>query len=79
MGSFCPPRVCMSVAGLQALSRPRGAQEGDRSPPDTSVSWPTPLMAPAWNRIFKEARKDKGQDDFLGNIVVRLQVSGVRK
>ncbi|XP_032178495.1 protein unc-13 homolog D isoform X3 [Mustela erminea] len=24
-------------------------------------------------RIFKEARKDKGQDDFLGNIVVRLQ------
>ncbi|XP_064439629.1 protein unc-13 homolog D isoform X6 [Mirounga angustirostris] len=24
-------------------------------------------------RIFKEARKDKGQDDFLGNVVVRLQ------
>ncbi|NWV33932.1 UN13D protein, partial [Grantiella picta] len=26
-------------------------------------------------RIFKEARKDKGQDDFLGNVVVRLKVS----
>lgn len=26
------------------------------------------------NRIFKEARKDKGQDDFLGNVVLRLQV-----
>ncbi|XP_033038113.1 protein unc-13 homolog D isoform X3 [Trachypithecus francoisi] len=25
-------------------------------------------------RIFKEARKDKGQDDFLGNVVLRLQV-----
>ncbi|KAH0629503.1 hypothetical protein JD844_011607 [Phrynosoma platyrhinos] len=24
-------------------------------------------------RIFKEARKDKGQDDFLGNVVLRLQ------
>ncbi|XP_075135191.1 protein unc-13 homolog D [Leptodactylus fuscus] len=24
-------------------------------------------------RIFKEARKDKGQDDFLGNIVLRLR------
>ncbi|XP_047563161.1 protein unc-13 homolog D isoform X1 [Lutra lutra] len=24
-------------------------------------------------RIFKEVRKDKGQDDFLGNVVVRLQ------
>uniref|UniRef100_A0ABM5FMJ2 Protein unc-13 homolog D isoform X1 n=2 Tax=Pogona vitticeps TaxID=103695 RepID=A0ABM5FMJ2_9SAUR len=24
-------------------------------------------------RIFKEARKDKGQDDFLGNVVIRLQ------
>uniref|UniRef100_A0A8C5U487 Unc-13 homolog D n=1 Tax=Malurus cyaneus samueli TaxID=2593467 RepID=A0A8C5U487_9PASS len=24
-------------------------------------------------RIFKEARKDKGQDDFLGNVVVRLK------
>lgn len=26
-------------------------------------------------RIFKDARKDKGQDDFLGNVVVRLKVS----
>ncbi|XP_073654355.1 protein unc-13 homolog D isoform X3 [Tursiops truncatus] len=25
-------------------------------------------------RIFKEVRKDKGQDDFLGNVVLRLQV-----
>uniref|UniRef100_A0A674HPR7 Unc-13 homolog D n=1 Tax=Taeniopygia guttata TaxID=59729 RepID=A0A674HPR7_TAEGU len=24
-------------------------------------------------RIFKDARKDKGQDDFLGNVVVRLK------
>ncbi|XP_044309744.1 protein unc-13 homolog D isoform X2 [Varanus komodoensis] len=24
-------------------------------------------------RIFKDARKDKGQDDFLGNVVLRLQ------
>uniref|UniRef100_A0A8C8SM22 Unc-13 homolog D n=1 Tax=Pelusios castaneus TaxID=367368 RepID=A0A8C8SM22_9SAUR len=24
-------------------------------------------------RIFKDARKDKGQDDFLGNLVLRLQ------
>ncbi|XP_052611819.1 protein unc-13 homolog D isoform X2 [Peromyscus californicus insignis] len=24
-------------------------------------------------RIFKEARKDKGQDDFLGNVVLKLQ------
>ncbi|KAG5202870.1 hypothetical protein JEQ12_002453 [Ovis aries] len=24
-------------------------------------------------RIFKEARKEKGQDDFLGNVVLRLQ------
>lgn len=24
-------------------------------------------------RIFKEARKDKGQDDFLGNVMLRLQ------
>ncbi|XP_036694285.1 protein unc-13 homolog D isoform X2 [Balaenoptera musculus] len=24
-------------------------------------------------RIFKEVRKDKGQDDFLGNVVLRLQ------
>ncbi|XP_062071428.1 protein unc-13 homolog D isoform X2 [Lepus europaeus] len=24
-------------------------------------------------RIFKEARKDRGQDDFLGNVVLRLQ------
>ncbi|XP_053565109.1 protein unc-13 homolog D isoform X2 [Bombina bombina] len=24
-------------------------------------------------RIFKEARKDKGQDDFLGNVVVRMK------
>uniref|UniRef100_A0A674JQV9 Unc-13 homolog D n=1 Tax=Terrapene triunguis TaxID=2587831 RepID=A0A674JQV9_9SAUR len=24
-------------------------------------------------RMFKEARKDKGQDDFLGNLVLRLQ------
>ncbi|DAA18136.1 TPA: protein unc-13 homolog D-like [Bos taurus] len=24
-------------------------------------------------RMFKEARKDKGQDDFLGNVVLRLQ------
>ncbi|KAM9371241.1 protein unc-13 homolog D [Phaethornis superciliosus] len=24
-------------------------------------------------RIFKEARKDKGQDDFLGNVVLRLK------
>ncbi|XP_043933161.1 protein unc-13 homolog D [Protopterus annectens] len=24
-------------------------------------------------RIFKEARKDKGQDDFLGNIVIKLK------
>ncbi|XP_030064103.1 protein unc-13 homolog D isoform X2 [Microcaecilia unicolor] len=24
-------------------------------------------------RIFKDARKDKGQDDFLGNVVVRVQ------
>lgn len=26
-------------------------------------------------RIFKDARKDKGQDDFLGNVVLRLKVS----
>lgn len=26
------------------------------------------------SRIFKDARKDKGQDDFLGNVVLRLQV-----
>uniref|UniRef100_A0A452U172 Unc-13 homolog D n=1 Tax=Ursus maritimus TaxID=29073 RepID=A0A452U172_URSMA len=29
-------------------------------------------------RIFKEARKDKGQDDFLGNVVLRLQVTSCR-
>lgn len=28
-------------------------------------------------RIFKDARKDKGQDDFLGNVVLRLKVSAV--
>lgn len=26
-------------------------------------------------RIFKDARKDKGQDDFLGNVVLHLKVS----
>lgn len=36
-------------------------------------------MYPAWDRIFKDARKDKGQDDFLGNVVLRLQVSVVGK
>lgn len=56
-----------------------GLQDGDGSPPDPSVSWPVPLTDTAWNRIFKEARKDKGQDDFLGNVVLRLQVSGARK
>ncbi|KAM7334597.1 hypothetical protein ACRRTK_007917 [Alexandromys fortis] len=30
-------------------------------------------------RIFKEARKDKGQDDFLGNVVLRLQVRAGEK
>lgn len=34
---------------------------------------PPPLSVPF--RIFKDARKDKGQDDFLGNVVVRLKVS----
>lgn len=34
---------------------------------------PPPLFVPF--RIFKDARKDKGQDDFLGNVVVRLKVS----
>lgn len=28
-------------------------------------------------RIFKDARKDKGQDDFLGNVVLHLKVSTV--
>lgn len=28
-------------------------------------------------RIFKDARKDKGQDDFLGNVVLRLKVRDV--
>lgn len=37
------------------------------------------LVFPASDRIFKEARKDKGQDDFLGNVVLRLQVSVVGK
>lgn len=77
--AFCPPHACVLVAGLQALSRPGGPQAGDGSQPDPAGSWPVLLMAPAWNRIFKEARKDKGQDDFLGNVVLRLQVSGVRK
>lgn len=31
------------------------------------------LLLPS--RIFKDARKDKGQDDFLGNVVLRLKVS----
>lgn len=35
------------------------------------VAEPSPIL---YNRIFKEARKDKGQDDFLGNVVLRLQV-----
>ncbi|KAK1330818.1 hypothetical protein QTO34_008756 [Cnephaeus nilssonii] len=34
---------------------------------------PVSLTHPARNRIFKDARKDKGQDDFLGNVVLRLQ------
>ena len=38
---------------------------------------PPPSFVPF--RIFKDARKDKGQDDFLGNVVLRLKVSvGVR-
>lgn len=39
------------------------------------TSHPSPLFVPF--RIFKDARKDKGQDDFLGNVVVRLKVSTV--
>lgn len=34
---------------------------------------PPPSFMPF--RIFKDARKDKGQDDFLGNVVLRLKVS----
>uniref|UniRef100_A0A8B9UPN8 Unc-13 homolog D n=1 Tax=Anas zonorhyncha TaxID=75864 RepID=A0A8B9UPN8_9AVES len=44
---------------------------------------PTPRLVPAVGtsppslyllfRIFKDARKDKGQDDFLGNVVLRLK------
>lgn len=34
---------------------------------------PPPSFGPF--RIFKDARKDKGQDDFLGNVVLRLKVS----
>lgn len=77
-GVWAPlPSPCMRVVCWAAGCV--WAQDGDGSQPDPSVSWPIPLMDPAWNRIFKEARKDKGQDDFLGNVVLRLQVSGVRK
>lgn len=47
----------------------------------TAGSWlqetfrPLPSFMPF--RIFKDARKDKGQDDFLGNVVLRLKVSAV--
>uniref|UniRef100_A0A674JTB7 Unc-13 homolog D n=1 Tax=Terrapene triunguis TaxID=2587831 RepID=A0A674JTB7_9SAUR len=33
----------------------------------------TQLIYNFLSRMFKEARKDKGQDDFLGNLVLRLQ------
>lgn len=42
------------------------------SRPQESFS-PPPSFVPF--RIFKDARKDKGQDDFLGNVVLRLKVS----
>lgn len=78
MGASCPSHACGLLAGLQALARPQGRGKGT-DPSLTPVPCPIHLTAPALNRIFKEARKDKGQDDFLGNVVVRLQVSGVRK
>lgn len=55
--------------------RPDGRRWGADPSLTPSGSWPVSLMCPAWDRIFKEARKDKGQDDFLGNVVLRLQVS----
>lgn len=54
------PSMCTPVSGRQAL--PLRAQ----------VAEPSPNLPE--NRIFKEARKDKGQDDFLGNVMLRLQV-----
>lgn len=52
------------------------AARGGQVPSWPSGPGPVSLTHPARNRIFKDARKDKGQDDFLGNVVLRLQVRG---
>lgn len=68
--------------------RKEGGREGSSSllAPRCSAL-PTPRLVPAVGtsprslyllfRIFKDARKDKGQDDFLGNVVLRLKVRDV--
>lgn len=56
-----------SVLSLYCLALPGSQPIGGRVDPSTLLLLPF--------RIFKDARKDKGQDDFLGNVVLRLKVS----
>lgn len=73
-GSLCPTPHVHWLPGCR-LCLAWWPQVGDSPSLTPSGSWPISLTCPAWDRIFKEARKDKGQDDFLGNVVLRLQVS----
>lgn len=87
-----PPRRCcvgLSVAplppGFNNCPWGKGEREGSSSllaprcpcfSPTTAMGTSSPSLYPLF-RIFKDARKDKGQDDFLGNVVLRLKVRDV--
>lgn len=92
VGAATPALLCGTVNGssaswVQQLPLGEGREGSSSLLAPRCPTLPRPWLAPAMGtsspssfllfRIFKDARKDKGQDDFLGNVVLRLKVRDV--